>query len=690
MASNSNTNDESQRPVTLTVWTDPSHDDFLTEVIQHIVIRLYQEEQGTAEQRLFSFQPEMFVRNGTHCFVEENTTTTTDSDACELNCLYQGRYCSADTTTLSGNFVGSQLVLESARRQCLWNLYSNESSASVGVRLYFSYLKQLASTGCNQTLTTECIQKAYHQLGISMDDIDSCAIGGREEPNTDVESNAILERQIMLAEQASISSIPQVLVNGAVIDEKSMSVEYIFRAVCDAYDAAPRVCSFCLDNTTGTCKEGVSACLNYLQCNDNLLSEAGNKEEEENITIVTVAPKIVQEEEMQYEDMPETQPSTDGFDKLTALLSKRGMDAYQMLENCGVNMHAPMPIVNSILMGNLEGLQSGAEPCTGDNVRLFEKALQSFERHAGFDLMGWAQGNAESFGVAITGCMNAFHQLDDTEKIVKECVELFAVNDSLARSIGSFLEWNTMICPSLSQLQNDIPACIFQKGDKIAVLDGPLIQLSACLIGEVCDHLDALCETEVANLNECLPLPKDALKTCQRTEDKCKSHGSLLFMLPAPLFAPNFPERCQPFAVSRDKYGHAKIVERYNEYRRPCVIGEETMSDIKGFGHPDEHAGAESPNHSPKGGMEEGPIHGHFYLLANIIHDPLALGGILGLAIGCIIVCFFCSRLCRKRKKSGKENYKFLQTIDEDGEDCFNSQRYKDNFEDEALQPPSW
>ena len=155
------------------------------------------------------------------------------------------------------------------------------------------------------------------------------------------------------------------------------------------------------------------------------------------------------------------------------------------------------------------------------------------------------------------------------------------------------MEYSEEICLCIEPLQESIPNCMFQPKGSETTLDGPAVKLSTCMLGQVCNTLEPLCRSEVESLDKCLPtLDKD--EECTVIEETCGEQGALLFLAPFPMAGSTFPDRCQGAAVQGSYLKNAHVIQRYNKYRRKCVMQDEELENVREFGDPEEHNGAEN------------------------------------------------------------------------------------------------
>ena len=597
-----------EEQVKLTIWTTPNsdwHNDLMNSA---------REITTPLESGKLLFEPQYYIHDGSHACRdvgdEGNLTLTAE---CQKNCVNYGRFCQVPggDDDPKYNLNGADIVLESARRQCIWQL----AEAYDVPEMFFNYLEELEYSDCDAALTPDCLEAVYNQIYVDKKEVERCMFGSAEflldrTTNDDVE-NTLLQGQIDLAQHTPVTDIPQVFINGKLLTDTDLSTASILKAVCEAYDegSAPTECSLCLD---ANCAADVSTCLATLTCesaeeqqeaNDNPASE--NYPLEAGATSQNIDSTL--EESMEDNTTPssthELHDLQSGFGKFTDFVAPRDIFTYQMIQNCEVDFRTPGPLVEAILAGDRDAFVSGSEVCTNQGEEEFTGACQSFEQCAGFDFLEFALSNSQALGQSFFGCLDAFESLSEKDVAVERCVSL-AFNTGLWRSLGHFLEYNEQICPCVEPLQNSLPNCMFQQSESEIILDGPAVKLSACLLGQVCNTLEPLCRSEVGNLDQCLPA-LDTDEECTIVEEKCGQEGALLFLAPFPMAGATFPDRCQGAAAQGDYLQNAHVIERYNKYRRKCVLKDEDLEDVKEFGDPEEQKDIDDEEEESDGEKED-------------------------------------------------------------------------------------
>jgi len=464
------------------------------------------------------------------------------------------------------NLTGLDVVLESARRQCIWKLADSDANPV----LLWNYLESLEATGCNSKLNNECLKDVFSNIKLDYNEVYRCMFGSHDfvldDPTNISLKNELLQGQIDLAFQQPVTDLPQVFINGNVLDVAELTTASIFQALCDGYPdgTAPAECDLCRN-----CASDVNICIQQSQCDE--YDDPGDHLESP------------------HHDL------NSGFGKLSQLVVDQKIFPYQMIQTCQVDFRSPGPLVKAILAGDRNGFASGAETCLDVDERAFKGACLAFEQCAGFDVFEFAQSNSQALGESFFGCLDAFETSSDTSVAVDKCVNL-ALHSGLWKPVWQFLEYSSQICPCIDHLSHNLPDCTFYEETPNIPLDGPAVKLSTCLLGQLCNTLEPLCQSEVDSLNGCLPLPPtEGEDDCATIEQLCKDNGSLLFLSPAPLAGTKFPLRCQSAAKRSEDLQNAHVIERYNEYRHKCVLKEVDYLEVSEEEIRNEKKGPEVP-----------------------------------------------------------------------------------------------
>ena len=201
-----------------------------------------------------------------------------NANICLDQCTNNGRYCAEDPEkTLGEGVSGANLVEESLRRMCIWDLYGSNETDPIGV-IWWKYLDafQEACTvedyrpsedpdlNKNLLMDDTCSRAAMIAAGVSYISVSRCIIssGG----TTENKENELLEASLREREaNAAIHTIipPTLIINDIPFRGKTLSES--FGAICASYasDDVPdacRVCANCADEQTclvngGVCSE---------------------------------------------------------------------------------------------------------------------------------------------------------------------------------------------------------------------------------------------------------------------------------------------------------------------------------------------------------------------------------------------------------------------------------------------------
>ena len=195
---------------------------------------------------------------------EDDFFVDVENDDCKKHCMNHGRYC--DHSLLGDdddgsdqikkarkqffakhNVQGHQLVEESVRRLCVWNLYGKENH-----QLFFDYHQAMQASGCDAQLTHDCVQAS---LPASMDytKLYECVQGEKGlDPLLD-EPHALLEEELQHSSGDWKFSAGRVALFGeghAQQHVTEFSAGMVFSNICfafknDLHVEPPLVCDFC-------------------------------------------------------------------------------------------------------------------------------------------------------------------------------------------------------------------------------------------------------------------------------------------------------------------------------------------------------------------------------------------------------------------------------------------------------------
>lgn len=207
-----------------------------------------------------SFTPYMYIYDGIRAGCDQDGV-----NECYNLCTNSGRYCAIDPDDdLESGISGADVVTESLRRVCVWNLYGQDG---IG-REYWNYVDEFnfRCGGANRTdffTDQQCISDAMTHAGVDKSKVDECmtSSGGLE---GDV-ANTELDKQLAAKESAGVVLIPTLFVNQAPI-RGQLSFATAFKAICAGYangyePAVCKKCANCNDEagcvSKGTCTAGM-------------------------------------------------------------------------------------------------------------------------------------------------------------------------------------------------------------------------------------------------------------------------------------------------------------------------------------------------------------------------------------------------------------------------------------------------
>eukprot|EP00903_Cladosiphon_okamuranus_P010383 g9822.t1 len=167
---------------------------------------------------------------------------------CGSLCTNKGRYCMTDPDfDTKAGVSGSDVVKESLRQKCVWNLYGGEDAPlkdqGIGEK-WWSYVNEFFSS-CSVSeqrfKDEDCVARAMKAAGVDKSMVDKCMVdsGGTE---GDVE-NKILEAELTEKGKNSIVIVPTVFVNN-VAERGGISTAAVLSTICAGYadGTQPDVC----------------------------------------------------------------------------------------------------------------------------------------------------------------------------------------------------------------------------------------------------------------------------------------------------------------------------------------------------------------------------------------------------------------------------------------------------------------
>ena len=190
------------------------------------------------------FTPHMYVLNG----VSSGCRGLNGEDECFNLCTNSGRYCSTDPDDdIYHGASGADVVTESLRSLCIWQLYGNNDGVGAKWWKYVNEFRDKCVPDVNNDETfnsEECINAAMATAGVDKTKVNKCMSdsGGLE---GDV-NNTIFEQQLSDRDAANVVLIPSFFVNQAPV-RGELGFSTAFKAICAGFPAGaqPEICVTC-------------------------------------------------------------------------------------------------------------------------------------------------------------------------------------------------------------------------------------------------------------------------------------------------------------------------------------------------------------------------------------------------------------------------------------------------------------
>jgi hypothetical protein len=186
-----------------------------------------------------TFTPHMYIYDG----LAAGCRNDEGKSECFNLCTNEGRYCAADPDNdLDYGISGADVVTESLRRLCIWELYGGDG---VG-QPYWDYVEDFVNNCDTSELFMKeiCVQESMMAATVDFDQVQECIdeMGGLEVP----EGNEMLENELTEKETKGIVVMPVVYVNGVPI-RGELEFATVFKALCAGYKSgtAPKICDKC-------------------------------------------------------------------------------------------------------------------------------------------------------------------------------------------------------------------------------------------------------------------------------------------------------------------------------------------------------------------------------------------------------------------------------------------------------------
>jgi len=183
--------------------------------------------------------PHMYIYDG----LAAKCRNSEEESECFNLCTNVGRYCATDPDNdLDYGISGADVVSESIRRLCIWELYGEDG---IGLK-WWNYVTKFA-TNCDDEVNfmkDECVKNVMTEGDIDYDAVEQCIFnhGGLES----ADANDLLDKQLDDKESNGIVIMPVVYVNGVPV-RGHLEFATIFKAICAGYaeGTAPDICSKC-------------------------------------------------------------------------------------------------------------------------------------------------------------------------------------------------------------------------------------------------------------------------------------------------------------------------------------------------------------------------------------------------------------------------------------------------------------
>jgi len=230
------------------VWSVPNPNDHVELDLWSMVTdpksKIFQTMWKEAQMKLgdtISFTPHYYITDG----LKANCRDQSHNNMCYTLCTNHGRYCAHDPDNdLDYGISGANVVEESLRRLCIWNIYGSNGS---GPEL-FTYMREFMECDTDEDFMNEkCINGALSRVKIDKHKVNQCMTdsGGIEAPDV----NKVLQHQLDELKANEVRATV-VYVNGVQISG-ALNFDVVFKAVCAGYKEGtqPDICAKCADCT---------------------------------------------------------------------------------------------------------------------------------------------------------------------------------------------------------------------------------------------------------------------------------------------------------------------------------------------------------------------------------------------------------------------------------------------------------
>lgn len=191
------------------------------------------------------FTPHMYIYDGERSKCHDNTGI----DFCQGLCTNNGRYCATDPDNdLDGGISGSQVIVESLRRLCIWKLHGEDDG--IGTK-FWDYHREFITRCSPKNCKGEscfgdpkCVKDALKHSKIKEKDVNQCMeTSGGTDGDTE---NTRFKNEMDSQRERGVVVIPTAFVNTAAI-RGSLTISNVFNAICSGYleTTEPDVCGKC-------------------------------------------------------------------------------------------------------------------------------------------------------------------------------------------------------------------------------------------------------------------------------------------------------------------------------------------------------------------------------------------------------------------------------------------------------------